>query len=191
MGGMSGDSDALSDRAGSVLMRPKELGPTIRIPDPRARRTSSAWSSSPPAPPPSPKPALTMSRASTSAAAHSSTTLSTFSAGTAMTARSTWPGTSPIVSYAVRPRIFLALRLTGWASPVKPPSRRFLRKWCPMDCGERPAPMTATVRGRSIRRTLIASARCSRDIATALERSVGSMSKCSATTPSSTLRLTS
>ena len=42
-----------------------------------------------------------------------------------------------------------------------------------------------------IRLTLIASARCSRDIATALDRSVGSMSKCRATTPSSTLRLTS
>ncbi len=46
-GGSVGAREALSRTAGSLLMMPKELGPTTRIPDPRARRTSSAWSRAP------------------------------------------------------------------------------------------------------------------------------------------------
>ena len=47
------------------------------------------------------------------------------------------------------------------------------------------APITAMDRGVSSRATDFASARCSRDSMTARERSVGSMSKWTMTTPSS------
>ena len=91
-GGSVGAREALSRTAGSLLMIPKELGPTTRIPDPRARRTSSAWSRAPSVPS-SANPLETTSSARTPALAHSSTTSSTALAGTATTARSTRPGT--------------------------------------------------------------------------------------------------
>ena len=38
-GGSVGASEALSRTSGSLLISPKELGPTTRMPAPRARRT--------------------------------------------------------------------------------------------------------------------------------------------------------
>ncbi len=93
-GGTTGASEALRLTAASVLMIPKEFGPTTRIPAPRARRTSSAWSRAP-SRPSSAKPDDTTSSALTPASAHSSTTSRTAWAGTAMTARSTGSGIAP------------------------------------------------------------------------------------------------
>ena len=92
-GGRVGASEALSRTAGSLLISPKEFGPTTRMPASRARRSSSACSRAP-SRPSSAKPDDTTSRALTPASAHSSTTSSTACAGTAMTARSTCPGTA-------------------------------------------------------------------------------------------------
>ena len=85
--------EALSRSDGSLLISPKEFGPTTRIPAPRARRSSSAWRRAP-SRPSSANPPETTSSALTPASAHSSTTSSTAWAGTAMTARSTRPGTA-------------------------------------------------------------------------------------------------
>ena len=90
-GGSVGASEALSRTSGSLLMSPKELGPTTRIPEPRARRTSSAWSRAPSLPS-SANPDDTTRSDFTPASAHSSTTSSTAWAGTATTARSTGSG---------------------------------------------------------------------------------------------------
>ena len=92
-GGSVGASEALSRTAGSLLISPKELGPTTRMPALRARRSSSACRRAP-SRPSSAKPEDTTSRALTPASAHSSTTSSTAWAGTAMMARSTFPGTA-------------------------------------------------------------------------------------------------
>ncbi len=127
----------------------------------------------------------------TPASAHSSTTSSTAWAGTAITARSTLPGTAATEGYAVRRRRVRTLGLTGWMLPVKPASTSRSSSWLPIELRRRLAPITAMVRGVRMERTLRASARCSRDIATALDESVGSMSKPTSTTPSSMCRFTS
>ncbi len=85
----------------------------------------------------------------------------------------------------------LTLGLTGTTRPVNPDSSSRSSSWPPKVSRLRLAPMTAIVAGLSSLRRLWASARCSRLISTARERSVGSMSKPTSTTPSSTRRATS
>ena len=72
---------------GSVLTTPHEFGPTTRMPLARATRTSARCRSRPSGPV-SAKPPLTTTSPRTPARAHSCTTSSTDSAGTAITARS-------------------------------------------------------------------------------------------------------
>ena len=91
----------------------------------------------------------------------------------------------------MRRRSVRTLGLTGWMLPVNPASTSRSSMWLPIEFLRRLAPMTAMVLGCRIERRLSASARCSRDIATALDESVGSMSNPTSTTPSSMCRLTS
>ena len=91
----------------------------------------------------------------------------------------------------MRRRRVRTLGFTGWIDPVNPASTSRSSSWLPIELRRRLAPMTATLLGCRIERTLSASARCSRDIATAFDESVGSMSKPTSTTPSSTCRVTS
>ena len=102
--GITGDSEALSDRAGSVLMTPRQFGPITRIPLARASATSSRCSSRPSGPA-SANPPLTTTRPSTPWPAQSRTTSSTWAAGTATSARSTGPGRSATEAYVGTPRI--------------------------------------------------------------------------------------
>ena len=91
--GITGDSDALSDTAGSVLSTPRQFGPITRIPLARARVTRVRCSCRP-APPTSANPDETTTRPSTPFAAQSSATSRTAAGGTATSARSTSPGMS-------------------------------------------------------------------------------------------------
>ena len=92
-GGMAGAKVALSRTPGTVLMSPRQLGPISRIPDSRQLSTRRR-SRSAPSGPDSAKPAEITVSAGTPFAAQSATTPSTAGAGTAITARSTGPGTS-------------------------------------------------------------------------------------------------
>ena len=92
-GGTLGARVALSRVAGSVLMRPRQLGPSTRMPLARARATNVRWATAP-AGPASAKPAASTISPWTPLAWHDATTSATDDAGTAMIARSTAPGTS-------------------------------------------------------------------------------------------------
>jgi hypothetical protein len=87
LGGRVGDTEALSRTAGSVFKRPMELGPTTRIPWPRAFSRSFSCRARPSAPA-SANPAVTTMSARTPAAAQSSTASSTASRDATMMARS-------------------------------------------------------------------------------------------------------
>ena len=94
--GWSAEKVAFMDTAGSVLMTPKQLGPTSRIPLAWASRTISRWAAAPSAPA-SAKPAeMTTRPADSLAAARGDDLGARAGAGTATTARSTSPGTSSI-----------------------------------------------------------------------------------------------
>jgi hypothetical protein len=91
--GVASAKVACSRTAGSVLSTPRQFGPTSRMPLARAMRTSSAWALRP-AGPSSPKPDESTTAARTPIAPHSASTPATAGAGTAMTARSTEPGSA-------------------------------------------------------------------------------------------------
>jgi hypothetical protein len=90
---------ALSWTAGAEFTIPMQLGPMRRMPYARQIRTSVLCRSTP-APPVSANPALTTTSARTPLRPHASAASSTASAGTAITARSTGPGTSSTPGYA-------------------------------------------------------------------------------------------
>ncbi len=94
-GGAVGAKVAFIEIAGSVLITPMQLGPTMRIP---CLRTTSIrrCSRSTPSPPTSRNPAEITTNPATPAAPHSSATPITCSFGTTTTARSTRSGTSEI-----------------------------------------------------------------------------------------------
>jgi hypothetical protein len=91
-----GANVALSRTPGAVLRTPRQFGPTIRIPAARQTSTSSCWRAAP-SDPASAKPEEITTSARAPTAAHSRAIAATCSAGTMITARSTSPGTSPIV----------------------------------------------------------------------------------------------
>ena len=72
-----------------------------------------------------------------------------------------------------------------------PPATRFAMTVCPPFVGSDDAPTTAIELGVSSRAVERASARCSREAITDRDRSVGSIEKSRATTPSSKRRATS
>ena len=131
-GGMVGAKVALRRTAGTVFRMPRQFGPISRIPDSRQTSISSRWRSVPAAPV-SAKPAEMTTTAGTPFAAHSRATALTAGAGTAITARSSGSGTSSIVGYARTDWTTSAFGLTGWTTPVKPPSSR-LWKTRPRPC---------------------------------------------------------
>ena len=147
--------------SGDVLMIPKQFGPTMRMPPRCARNVNSRWSVAP-ASPTSAKPDEITTNAPTPLREHWSTTSSALSAGTATTATSTTPGTSSRVGYAGTLSMADALGLIGYTGPLKPPAIRFRTTEWPMFCGARPAPNTATDRGRINRSMLRTPARHSR-----------------------------
>ena len=163
---------------------PNELGPTTRMPRRCAVRTSETCRAAPSSPV-SAKPLLTTTSPRTPAAPQSATTSATLSAGTATTARSTWPGMSVTRVWLSTPWTSHASGFTAYSGPVKPPSMRFCSSRWPMASGSRLAPTTATDDGFSRVCTLRASARCSRASRTWSESSVGEMSNDRAITPSS------
>ena len=83
--------EAFSGR--SAFCTPKQLGPTSRTPPARAAATASSCSLAPSSPV-SAKPALSTTTAATPWPAAERTMPGTVAAGVAITARSTWPGTS-------------------------------------------------------------------------------------------------
>ena len=91
--GGTGAKVAFIDMSGAVFMIPMQLGPISRIPAPRAWQTRSCWPDWPSAPD-SAYPAEMTTAPLTPFVAHVSTTPATRSPGTAITARSTGPGTS-------------------------------------------------------------------------------------------------
>ena len=110
--GSAGAKVAASRVDGSVFSTPRQLGPTMRMPCWRARRTSSAWRRPPPAST-SLKPAVRITTARTPAVAASAITDGTSAAGTAMTARSTRSGIAPIVGNAGTPPTSVACGFTA------------------------------------------------------------------------------
>ncbi len=90
---------ALSRTAGSVLITPMQLGPTMRMPCFLILRASRS-SSSAPTGPTSLKPAVITTKPRTPLRPHSSMTRSTLSRGTAMMARSTGSGIWPTLRKA-------------------------------------------------------------------------------------------
>ena len=119
-GGKTGENDAFSRTSALMLSSPMQLGPTIRIPYPRAFSTR-AFCRVRPSPPVSAKPAVITTSALTPAAAQSSTADRTASGGTAMTARSTSAGSSRAEQKAGRPAISAAEGFTGYTGPRNPP----------------------------------------------------------------------
>ena len=87
-GGQVGAKVAFSDMAGSVLSTPRQFGPTMRMPEPRATAVSRCCARRPSSDA-SAKPAEITTAPRTPAAAQSSITPSTAAAGTATIARST------------------------------------------------------------------------------------------------------
>ena len=119
-----------------------------------------------------------------------STTSATVAAGTVTTARSTGSGMSVTDAYARTPCTETVSGLTGNTGPEKLLRNRFTSTAWPSLVGSADAPMTAIDRGESSRAIDRASARCSRDSTTALDLSVGPMSKTRSTTPESYSRVT-
>src|SRR5690606_12117461 len=117
--GGSGAKLASSLTFGSVLMTPRQFGPTSRIPAERAIRTSSAWLACPAAPV-SENPAVSTTAARVPAWVASLSTPATWSAGTAITTSSAGPGNSERDGYAGTPAITEARGLTGYTGPAKP-----------------------------------------------------------------------
>src|SRR5262249_24108158 len=93
VGGNSAVNVALSRTFGSVLIKPKQFGPIMRIPCWGTLSANCFWSAAP-STPTSANPAVITTSAQTPLAAQSSTTDNTLSRGTAITARSTCPGTA-------------------------------------------------------------------------------------------------
>ena len=118
--GTSGDRLALRLTRGSVLMIPRQFGPTTRIPDSRALRTSCRWRARPSSVAVSANPEETTTSPLTPAAAHSATTGRTASAGTATAARSTGWGMSVMCGYAGTPRIESASGWIAYSGPCEP-----------------------------------------------------------------------
>jgi hypothetical protein len=181
---MRGATEALRLTEGSVLMMPKLLGPMTRMPLARASRTTSCCSSAPSGPA-SAKPLETTTAPLTPRSTHWASTSGTEAAGTVRTARSTGPGTSDTAAYASVPPTSNASRLTTWTGPAKRPSVIAWSTRAPKLEASRLAPTTTTDRALSSACMLSDSARCSRAAMTAIERSVGSMSKETSMIPSS------
>ena len=180
--GVDAYGEKVASRPMAVLTTPRQLGPTSRMPLRRARSRSSACAATSPT---SPNPALSTTTPATPFAAHWRTTSITAAAGTATTAKSTAPGMSSTVGYALTLATCSAPGLTGYTGPANPPASRLRRAWCPTVSGFRLAPITATDLGVSTRATDAASARCSRASAAARARSVGSISNSTCTMPPS------
>src|SRR5713101_3785935 len=105
-------NEALSLTSGSVLIVPRQFGPTIRMEYFCAREAT--WSSSAaPSCPISLKPAEITMRPLTPSFPHSSVTAGTAAAGTTTTATSTLSGKSPIEGYDLTPLIEQSFGLTG------------------------------------------------------------------------------
>ena len=92
-GGTTGAKVAFIRTAGSVFTRPRQFGPSTRIPAPRASATN-CRSASAPTGPASAKPAVITTSPCTPLARHAWTTPATSAVGTVTTARSTGPGIS-------------------------------------------------------------------------------------------------
>ena len=116
-GGMSLAKVALRRASGSVLMTPRQLGPTRRIPVARQISSSSRWAR-PPASPTSAKPADSTTSERTPDSPHSRATSRTPAPGTAITARSTGSGRSATRAWAGMPWTSDAERLTAYRRPV-------------------------------------------------------------------------
>ena len=98
--------------AGSVLITPRQLGPSSRMPKRRAIRRAAADSAAPSGPD-SAKPAEITITARTPLRPHSRTTSGTSAAGTTTTARSTGPSMASRDGWARTPATWSASRLTG------------------------------------------------------------------------------
>ena len=160
-GGYACANVPLSLNSGSVLMTPMQFGPIMRIPVVRHTSTSSCWRARPSSPV-SPKPAEITTIAFTPFSPHSRTTSSTCAAGTTTNASSTSPGISFTSLYATIPCTAALVGLTGYTTPVNGCVMRFRSSRPPIVVGSRDAPITATERASSTRRTAFAAASRSR-----------------------------
>ena len=188
--GKNGDKEALRATSALVFAIPNELGPTTRIPCERAVATTSRCSSWPSGPV-SANPEDTTTTARTPRVAASLTTSMTAGAGTAIIAKSIEPSISSSDFTVGIPATTGACGWTMCNAPLNPAEARLRKRRLPAEVRLRDAPMTATEAGLRTARTDRASARCSRASSTCFERSVGSISKRTATTPSSNSRETS
>ena len=147
-GGQVGANVASSATAGSALSRPRQLGPTMRIPAARTLASIASWIARP-ASPVSAKPAVMINTAFTPVATQSSITAGTCAAGTTITASSIASGTARRSGYARTPCTELAPGLIGYTAPVKPLAIRLWKISAPIVPRVREAPITATVLGFS------------------------------------------
>src|SRR6202011_1566020 len=111
-GGVAGPKVAFIETSGAMLITPMQLGPTSRIPASRHTASSSAWRLEP-SPPDSANPEEITTRLLTPFFAHWRALPTTWIAGTATTARSTGPGISRTVGYAMTDWTTVAEGLTG------------------------------------------------------------------------------
>ncbi len=174
---------AWSRTVGSVLMIPRQFGPTTRTPQDRAIRRTSASRAAPSAPC-SLNPAERITTPYTCLRPHSSTTAATASAGTAMMARSMSSAMSRMLGAARTVATCCAFGFTGHTGPAKPARCRFWTTAWPIVSGSRLAPMTAMLRGESSRRTASAAAARARWSMAASAAGVGCSSSRTSTTPS-------
>ncbi len=106
-----------SRMSGSVFTTPMQFGPIKRIPEARHTSRSSCWSDDPSGPVSANPDEITTSPR-TPLLPHSRATAITESAGTAMNATSTSPGTSSTLGYAAMPCTTAALGLTACTTPA-------------------------------------------------------------------------
>ena len=142
-----------------VSATPKLPGPTIRMPWRRQMPSSSAR------PAPS-SPLGSTTRPLTPRRPHSSAIPATAAAGVAMTARSTSPGSAAADGTQGTPSSSVAVGLTAYTGPGKPPLTMLRKMIRPTEPGRRLTPMTATEAGARMCRRLATPADRSRSATT-------------------------
>ena len=159
--GGAGRTIASRRTAGSVLMTPRQLGPTRRMPL-RGRRRRARAGAGALAAPASPKPSEMTTSARTPWRAHSLPRATTLRAGIAMTASSTGSAISSRAATAVIPAIAGRRGLTACRRPANPAATMLRSTAPPIEPGRSDAPMTATDAGARTWATAAAAASPSR-----------------------------
>ena len=189
-GGTVSENVALRRMAGSLVITPRQFGPTRRMLFSRATRTISRCMAAPSGPS-SASPDEMTTTAETPASAASWTAARTRAAGTATIARSTCAGTRVSRGKAGIPSIE---ETSGWTTDTAPsnlPSTIDVRTACPSPAESRRTPTTATLLGYSRGARDLASETLSRASAASMARAEAAVLISTNTTPDALRRDTS